>query len=631
MKLKKIKYLKILCLLFISIAIYPYLDQVNNQFHASGAIFFVDPNKGNDRNAGTIIDPYKTLSYSVAKLTPGDVLFLRKGIYAEKKININISGTYNEWIKISNYPGEVPIIDGGYEEFRDCPNTDWEIHNTKKNIFKSKNKYPKAKAVHGYFKNNKKIIRLNTYDKYNNLAAENFDAMNIDNIYVGPGIFFNRIDKKIYVRLEYTRQQKMMGFTRPKELDPRNYTMYIFPHKEVLVFGKRSAYLLVEGLNVKYQNNAIEFITGAHHISIKNCEILGGRTHILIGEMVNNVLFDRIKIHDSVPPWIAYTDVKTKPRPAAMLKTAGFIFKNYVHDVEIKNSEINNTFDGIVATGKVHNIHIHNNTMVGIRDDVVQLGTSSYDIEISKNKMIYVSKGISRHGSGTPKKAGTKYIHHNIIDCSKPMLGAGNLSDHKFATKRYGPNGDRMVWARPFGSHKGGGYGTGDPWKIYNNTIIFGKELNGLGAGHCYIHKLFNPNQPQEVYNNIFIQTMDHWLARGARISNGSQIWDGNIYYRNQKYPTTYFFRSFKNGKRNANFISLAEFKKSDYFQDTKKKYSPGWENTGIEANPELDNEYYPSCSGPAATGAILLPSHWPGQDEGKYRGALSPKLANCK
>ena len=70
-------------------------------------------------------------------------------------------------------------------------------------------------------------------------------------------------------------------------------------------------------------------------------------------------------------------------------------------------------------------------------------------------------------------------------------------------------------------------------------------------------------------------------------------------------------------------FMSLAELKSSQVFKDSQLIYALGFENSGIEADPQLDVEYRPSADSPAATGAIDLSAKgWPGVDDTSYRGA---------
>jgi hypothetical protein len=417
-----------------------------------------------------------------------------------------------------------------------------------------------------------------------------------------------------------------MGYLVPASTDPRHVSMNLFSDEETVKFGSSCSYVNFEGVNFLHQNNAVQFNNGAHHITIKNARILGGKGHIQIHDNVHDLVFDGITMDDAAPPWIAWTDIKSGTKPAEHLKTGSFNMTDGAYNVEILNCTISNSFDAVAIANTAHNVHIHHNKFLGIRDDVVQLGSNSYNIEINHNHMIFVSKGVSWHGSGTPVIPGTKYIHHNIIDCSRSMLSGRNDPQNLLPAKRHGPNNDGMVWARPFGKHVGSGFGDGDPWNIYNNTIIFGQEVNNLGAGHVYPLSSFDANFTHMAINNIIIQTMDHWIAQRANVSDGSQIFDGNLYYRSASNPKSPFFKEWKGNSCQQSFINLAEFKTSQLYLDSKSHYGPGFESSSIEADPQLDDDYYPSSDGPAAHGAIALPAGWPGGQGVDYRGALAPR-----
>ena len=72
--------------------------------------YFVSPD-GDNSAPGTILQPWKTLSYAVRQLQPGDTLLIRGGIYQEA-VKIENSGTAVSPIVISSYDGEEVIIDG---------------------------------------------------------------------------------------------------------------------------------------------------------------------------------------------------------------------------------------------------------------------------------------------------------------------------------------------------------------------------------------------------------------------------------------------------------------------------------------------------------------------------------------
>jgi parallel beta-helix repeat protein len=79
-------------------------------YENSGNIYYVSTT-GNDSNPGTQALPFLTIQKGVNSLIAGDQLMVRGGIYHEK-INFPISGTANNYITLTNFPGEQVIIEG---------------------------------------------------------------------------------------------------------------------------------------------------------------------------------------------------------------------------------------------------------------------------------------------------------------------------------------------------------------------------------------------------------------------------------------------------------------------------------------------------------------------------------------
>jgi hypothetical protein len=86
-------------------------------------VYYISPN-GNDANTGTIDAPLKNLQVAVNKMVPGDIVYVRGGVYypdfkqdgTKTTIRLTASGTADKRLSILNYPGEAPIIN-----FRDQP------------------------------------------------------------------------------------------------------------------------------------------------------------------------------------------------------------------------------------------------------------------------------------------------------------------------------------------------------------------------------------------------------------------------------------------------------------------------------------------------------------------------------
>jgi hypothetical protein len=79
--------------------------------NAFGINYYVSPS-GNNNYTGIINMPFKTISKGISKLKPGDILYVRGGVYNENVSVYGVNGTENGPIIITAYPGESPIIDG---------------------------------------------------------------------------------------------------------------------------------------------------------------------------------------------------------------------------------------------------------------------------------------------------------------------------------------------------------------------------------------------------------------------------------------------------------------------------------------------------------------------------------------
>ena len=81
---------------------------------ASGNVNYIAPN-GDNSNSGTLDQPWKTLSYALLQLRPGDTLFIRGGTYKNAVIRLTgeNSGLEGEPITVKTFPGEVATLQDG--------------------------------------------------------------------------------------------------------------------------------------------------------------------------------------------------------------------------------------------------------------------------------------------------------------------------------------------------------------------------------------------------------------------------------------------------------------------------------------------------------------------------------------
>jgi hypothetical protein len=76
----------------------------------NGVAYYVAPN-GDDADPGTLDSPWATVQHAADVIQPGNVVYLRAGVYAESVATVR-SGTASGDIVFAAYAGEHPILDG---------------------------------------------------------------------------------------------------------------------------------------------------------------------------------------------------------------------------------------------------------------------------------------------------------------------------------------------------------------------------------------------------------------------------------------------------------------------------------------------------------------------------------------
>ncbi|ANE46166.1 hypothetical protein SY83_07660 [Paenibacillus swuensis] len=68
---------------------------------------------GSNSNPGTLAQPFATINKFMEVAEPGDTVYVRGGTYAMGETYLSKSGSAGNYITIRNYPGELPVLDGG--------------------------------------------------------------------------------------------------------------------------------------------------------------------------------------------------------------------------------------------------------------------------------------------------------------------------------------------------------------------------------------------------------------------------------------------------------------------------------------------------------------------------------------
>jgi hypothetical protein len=601
------------------------------------AEYFVDPINGSNANNGNSLGtPWQSIQFAVTQLAAGDTLYLREGTYHETGIGLSVSGAADAWITVRPWASESVSINGELAEFTQPNHNQWELVDAARHIYRSSQTYD-LNNVYGYLGNSENHWRLVTYENYASFSTDiEYYNDSPPFYYVGPGLFYDAGQQRIYVRLQNSIYQQSMGLPFPSQTDPNQLVLHLFDDSPLIKLDGTAAYIRFSGLNVVYGGYAFELASGSHHIDLIDNTLIGGRYVVLVRDQVNSLTVSGNDFPGYVPPWIARSDVKrpSNGRPAHLLQGSAINFTATAWNVLITNNFFSNHFDAIDATKTVHDVHVVNNRFETIRDDVLQLGSGSWNIEVARNRMTTVAAGVSWNGSGSPsvQNRGKVYIHHNVIDSSVFQLYGRIDPNNQLEDKFDGPNGDGMATGRAFGMHSKSAIDGPAPWKIYHNTVVGSIDVDNRGSGASYYLADYDPNHPHEVYNNVFVQTWDSPVIRDARTADGSQIFDGNLYFRSTTNLTTpLFYRVFDvSGGNYQHFGQLADFIGSVSWATSQSYYPPGWESQGDENDPLLGSDYWPLNGSPALNGGVNLSGKsWPGTHGMTYRGAYGSTHAD--
>jgi hypothetical protein len=586
---------------------------------------FVDIALGEDSQSGNIDSAFKTVSHGISRLTAGMTLYIREGNYFENNLNITASGSQADIIRIRNYPGEKVVINGSLPDFYQTYMDNWQLYEAATNTYRSADSSFGSDLYTGYaMADNENWIRLITYtvnggEKSSGLADLTAETESVSNLerYVGPGIFND--SGRLYIRLE-TLEEATVHNEGLSEInvgtDPNLIKISIASTTPVLRIA--SSYVEIEGLTITGGGKGILLESTSSHVVISDTTFMGLSIAIVAEEGVDNVVVDHCEIDARFPAYLAWTDMKgtdgqSKPGAHWLNKVAGLTGRQ-IDSLTFSNNYFNETFDGLVISGADVNIFGNAGFFV---DDFVQLGSDSSNVKINSNRVL--GAGPSHYGRGNSSAPGTIYIYQNVIDTSREILW-GKLDPQNVLRSSYSGWGEQ----KPFQSHAKSAVEDGDPWKIYNNTVVFDSSENGFGLGIELFGDQNSTGKLHEVYNNILIETGGGIFTKNINIALDNQIYDGNIYWSSSLLAGP-IFSSMKNfAQSSENFYSLNDFRASDHFLETISQVSTGWESNGLQVDPQLSVAMVPSLDTPATTTGFTLPSNLPGTGL-TYKGALAP------
>ncbi len=601
---------------------------------------YMSPTGSDALGNGTLASPYLTLSKSFAALPTGGTIYCRGGTYYQGAEN-NIGGKTN--VTIQAYPGETPIFDGGMQTtFRTVGNNDWTLFDATHNVWVSQAiALQDPGALEMRIKINGEWWLLGAYKTYASLAADaEIYTIDTDPQYAGPGFYHDTVLNLIYVRLTPLASASVFGreadIVWPGNVDPRQNEMVALRNASPCLVTRTgaSSNLSIIGLTIQHWQSGINFPAAGTNILIKNCTFLtrfGIQADSTSGQSHDWVV-DGVTYRGGVPLWFSWWEIHVGGSRVARVE-AKFLFTAHqaCYNWEIKNCHADTTFDGMLLGGGAHDFNVHNN-YISAMDDGLQMDTSCYNINWHHN--YFYGSCISHNGVLTPPAIpGSVWVHHNIVDTRYDFMfmkpDPNNLSDNY-----------ALSWVNsiPFSSHSSL---ESNPWKIYYNTVVWGPipQTTNPGIGPEFPPTV--PGERHEAYNNIFLSFHDgayqfNRMLHNVRVDTGGEIYDGNCYWRVSAGPgDDPLWTGVKRGVTSTTFASLALFKASVYFTDTKVYYPDGWETHGEQTSPgtvlltvakNSPTTGYTAAAAIRDAGVDLSSKTWPDVSPVTiYRGAISP------
>jgi len=589
---------------------------------ATGPGFFVDPVRGEDDAAGSEAAPWRTLRYAFEKLSAGDTLYLRGGVYREQAY-CAVTGHPGAPITIRAYPGERVILDGGLAEFFDEPARAWEPYlQGAPDEYRSVKTYKNIRDVLGLFGDSH--IALQTYWHVTDLRARN--ELWIDDpekksmvlpVYCGPGVWYDRDTGHIHVRLAHTNLPTPGLANYRGESDPRKLPLVIAPFKSVPLFVDMARHVRFQDLVIRGGGFDCVVLQMGIEVEFDNVTIFAG-TYGVRARSTGPFRMLHSAIHGMIPPWAwrdenglyTYTPraydpflpsaVPANARNIARLNTHALVVTEgsyefevfhypYNHDWEIANCEFTDGHDGVYISGRA--IRFHHNLVERMQDDAIYLSSPTHyfndDIHIYQNLIRNILIGFACNNTGGPR--GDIFIYRNLID--QRQWVPFNRPSPKY------PVGN-MLHGHGFLAHGNDLLGI-ENIHFYHNTFIT-ESLSGSYAGRTWT--VTNDRTRRRILNNVFLY-INHYPESAAPAEHDIQM-DGNLHWCATPGAAV-----------PEGFLEKVRAAKGSIVNQTR--YPGGWDASSLVADPRFvafdlgvsaKNDYRLNPESPAIGKGVALP-----------------------
>ena len=483
---------------------------------------------GDDDNPGSLAEPYATINYALATLKPGDTLYLRGGTYFEE-VEAERSGTSSQPITIAGYKNEQVTIDSGSPEFRRKGNSDWEIVNAGRGEYRSKSSC-ENKPVFAYITDvagyeNERVV-LVPYEDVSDFRAttDNYDGRN-SAFYVGPGVM--EIAGRCHIRLSKTgalrdAEARYGKVIAGENANPSDYGIVMSQASNTLTIS--GAYLTFKDITFNQAKRTIMLEAGAQHVRFEGITAwLGASTIQTYSSQVHHITITGSRILGDAPRWIFWSDMKSAPRVANLLRSTSINLKGGTHDWTIERNLVRGSGQDLIGTNNgEHGIFVHHNRIENCGDDAFEIEGKTENggrddighIQIYEN---YISNCLVAVavGQDTSKMTGPLLFYRNVV---------AMLRDHP-VNREVGINkwngGERFGYHGLF-KQDGSDYAARNV-HYYNNTLVMLNAEKGVTP---------TPTNPDgSTFANNIIAMVNNAAVDEYNIGS-DQLIDGNLYWK---------------------------------------------------------------------------------------------------
>jgi hypothetical protein len=475
---------------------------------------------GSDGNPGSLAKPWRTITFALTRLRPGDLLLIREGTYLERP-TFSRSGTADAPITVQSYPGETAVIDSGPAEFRTVGNQDWELVDPGIGEYRSVkrhesgNVYAYVAGVPGYANGRMALVPYKSAEAFR--ATTDAYVDDSTPFYVGPGVFHDPTDQRIHIRLEKTAELRaaesrygaVFDSDRP---DPRRHAVILSNAPSTLVVD--GSHVVLKNLTIHQAKETVVLSPEANNVRFDGVTAWTGDHAIKAdGASIHHIAVTRSRIYGDHPYWVFWSDMKNSPAPADLMRSTSVDLSGGTHDWEISYSHLRGSGQDLVSTNTdEHRISVHHNRMENCGDDALELeGTEDVgEIKIYEN---YIANCLVAVASGqdSPSFTGPLYVFRNVVVFLRdfPANRAEGINDWN--------GGGRFGYEYVFKQHSGNTH-------IYHNTVVL---LNHDGDGINLV-----PDVPAGTYvaNNLAVAV--NGRVNDAYPTGPGQVVDGDLYWK---------------------------------------------------------------------------------------------------